>query len=413
MSEETWDGLGRARQLLADTERLAQTITTPAVGNPHGFRAWALREIVTALSGLDPAEAERVARTIPDPLYQAKAFTDVAGALVKVDPGRARELLAEAERIVPRTDLVLLGCRALVAVVGVLADLDPEDAERVAWGIADPAYRVHALTEVAGALAGVDAGRARDLLAQAEDVVRSGSLDEPERALAWVAGVLTRLDPGGAERLARTIAEPYAQGRALREVVTVLAESEPDDAERLAFTIGHRLRRAQALTLIARALAASNAERARGLLIEAERLARTVPRAWWQARALMQVASALIAVDVERARDLLAEAEQIARTDSHPDPVLEDAAQALARIDPGDAERLARSIRRPANRNNAQKKVAEEMALADPDNAVRLAHTIPSLAYQCRALAGIARVWGGDLRWGHEVADVSAERCRA
>ncbi|OLT25878.1 hypothetical protein BJF79_43895 [Actinomadura sp. CNU-125] len=347
---------------------------------------------MTTLALINPGEAERVARTITAPQCQAEALVEVADALWEAEPLRARVLLADAERVsqaIGPHEGFLRG-RILVRAAELLARMDPGDAERLARATNKPTVcRVEALTKVAGVLVEADAGRARMLFADAETIART--LDhEQERALAWIAGGMARLDADEAERLARTIPDPYAQGRALREVTRALTERDVDTAERLARTITDPLRQAQALEVTAAALATAAPQRARKMLTDAERLARTIHQPWYRARTLVRVADTLAEVDPEQARRLIADAERFLSTEHHSSPVLEDAAKMLTKVDPREAERLAQAIPEPRHRAKALKKVAEEVARTDPNDAERIAHTIAPGRSRIQTLVGIA-----------------------
>jgi hypothetical protein len=65
----------RARALLGEAERIARTITD------HSYRTMVLVQIVQALAGTHPAEAEHLARTITDPFNQSLAFAYIARAI--------------------------------------------------------------------------------------------------------------------------------------------------------------------------------------------------------------------------------------------------------------------------------------------------------------------------------------------
>ena len=83
----------RAARLLADAERIANSITDEC------SKASALSGVAEALAATDPDRAERIANSITDEYWKASALSDVAEALAATDPDRAARLLADAERI--------------------------------------------------------------------------------------------------------------------------------------------------------------------------------------------------------------------------------------------------------------------------------------------------------------------------
>ncbi|WP_326825834.1 hypothetical protein [Streptosporangium sp. NBC_01756] len=124
----------------------------------------------------DPAEAERIARSITDPDSQARALREIAKVVARHDRDHARDLLTEAERIA-RT---LTWQKELRCIAEVMAGFNPAEAERIARSITDPGSQARALREIAKAMAGHD--------------------------------------PAEAERIARSITEPFSQSLALYEI---------------------------------------------------------------------------------------------------------------------------------------------------------------------------------------------------
>jgi hypothetical protein len=142
-----------------------------------------------------------------------------------MDPGRAGQLLAEAEqwaRAIGRSDLQ---AAALTSVKVATAQIDPDhagqllaEAEQYARTIGGAPARLESLGEVALAAARIDP-------AQAEQVIRSLPPDPPR--LADVAMAAARTDPASGERIAATSADGYLQAL-VRAVVAVRAD--PADA---------------------------------------------------------------------------------------------------------------------------------------------------------------------------------------
>ncbi|MEU8118098.1 hypothetical protein AB0C21_05255 [Spirillospora sp. NPDC049024] len=398
-------GSARARQLLTEAESIARTVAYPSVGHPSGFQSWALREIVRPLSRLDPDDAERLARTIATPRDQAEALNDVASALVNAQPDRARRLFTDAERAaehnltyIPIREGTLPSYtgerdRALVVICSSLAPLDIADAERVARTIDGREWKVSALHAIAETSIASDPRRARRLLTEAEHLARTGGFHPLGYVLGEVAGTRARLDRHTAERIARGISDEYAQGRALREIVRNLAETDPHHAEGITAHITNPIRRAQAITLIAAALAKTEPGRARRSLADAADLLLTsdTRHPWLQARTLTKIAAAAVQPDPALARTLLTEAERIPCPHYQAAVLLEDMAEAMARLDRAEAERISHSIAQPpVHRLNALRKIGRVIVADDPDHAERIALELPRPHHQARAMAGMA-----------------------
>ncbi|WP_283136282.1 serine/threonine-protein kinase [Rhizohabitans arisaemae] len=69
-------GLGHT--LFRQAEHIVRTMA-----DPHGRQGWALRSIAEAVADHDPVEAERIARSIPDPSGQAGALAAVAAVVAR------------------------------------------------------------------------------------------------------------------------------------------------------------------------------------------------------------------------------------------------------------------------------------------------------------------------------------------
>jgi hypothetical protein len=210
----------KARDLLADAADLAYTLPT----RHESDRNKVLAAIVRALTELDPAEAEQVARTITWPRGQIGALADIAKALAGRDPGKARDLL--------------------------------NDAERLARTESDPGSQAGHLIDIATGLADKDPVKTHDLLTSAERL----ALGIPEsgrrsRKLVDIVKVLAEHDVADAERVARTIPESGARDWAVAEISVAIAKRSPAEAERLARTLSDPFLRTQALAQTGKALA--------------------------------------------------------------------------------------------------------------------------------------------------------------
>ncbi|QFG24170.1 hypothetical protein [Actinomadura sp. WMMB 499] len=242
----------------AEAERIARSIPGPTC-------TWALKGVAAVVMETAPAEAERIARSITNPTARAPALGQVAGAVWELDPQHARALLAEAEHI----------ARTLV-----------------------PGFsRARALSEIAGAVAGHASYRARGLLTEAERITRSDTKTFQKWALPDVAENLAALDPAEAQRIVRSIADPYDRTKALGKVTETIAGFDPATAERIARSIRRQhidrfvtkffpnkwrvaqpleFYGAQALAVVAGAVRNSDPQHALALLNEAERTARSI-----------------------------------------------------------------------------------------------------------------------------------------
>ena len=188
------------------------------------------------------ADAERIANSITDESSKASALSGVAKALAATDPDRATRLLTNAERIANSITDESSKASALSRVAEALAATDPDRAERIANSITDESSKASALSDVAEALAATDPGRA--------ERIANSITDESSKALALsdVAEALAATDPDRAERIANSITGEYLKALALSGVAKALAATDPDRAERIANSITDEYLKASALT---------------------------------------------------------------------------------------------------------------------------------------------------------------------
>jgi hypothetical protein len=223
-----------------------------------------------------------------------------------------------------------------------------------------------------------------------------------------IAKVIRTRDPAragdllaDAERLARTARHPRQDG-ALEIIAVATAEAmaatDPVGAERLARTITDPHRQARALAEIAKVMSDRDPARAVVLLTDAERLARSAAPGG-HAMDLRIIAKAMAATDPVGA-------ERLARTITDPrqkDDALIEIGMAIRERDPAraeelltDAERLARTINNSPNLGLVSPAMLGRIALAVAEQnlatAERLARTITDRTYQVVALAEIAKV---------------------
>ena len=148
------------------------TAAVPSAPDAHGVRSAgnAVGEVAQQDSGParnDPAraarllaDAERIANSITDESSKASALSGVAEALAATDPDRAARLLTDAERIANSITDESSKAAALSGVAEALAATDPDRAERIANSITDESWKASALSGVAEALAATDPDRA-------------------------------------------------------------------------------------------------------------------------------------------------------------------------------------------------------------------------------------------------------------
>jgi hypothetical protein len=273
----------------------------------------ALAAIAAALADTDPDHALAAADHIDDLGDKIRALATIAAALAPGDPDRAHDVADQAMATVNRIDDTLTETRwrqnirewmtgegplrqaeELAAIAAALAPADPGLALAAADRIDDPADKARALTRIASALAGTDAGRAGELADQA--IAAADRIDNPvakREALADIAPVLADTDPGRALAAADRIDDPADKARALTGIASALTAADPDRALAAADRIDDPADKARALTGIASALTGTDPDRARDLADQAIAAADRIDDPADKARALTPIASAL------------------------------------------------------------------------------------------------------------------------
>ena len=322
----------RAVWLVADAERIAQTIT-------NGFEKHrSLDEVATALAATDPDRAEQIARSIDDDFWRVSALVHVAMALAATDQDRAALLVADAERIaqsIPEEESSYDDTRSEIAIA--LAATDPDRAEHIAQGI------------------WADDSKARTLAVIAK--VRAAT--RPEHVVQSLPHT-SYGDPNDIEFVG---------------IATALAAADPDSAERIARSMPEGRWRVRVLAVIAMALAATDQDRAARLAADAERIIGSITKDSWRVSALADTATAWAAIDRDHATRLIADAERITQSIASEESkasALADIVGALAAINPNRALRTAQSITRDLPRVTALARAAKALAASDPDRAARL-----------------------------------------
>lgn len=323
-------------------------------------RGWVLAAVAGPMTAVDPARAERVARSIAGKDSKVVALTAVASALRGDDSTGAQRLIADAEQTARTITGQSARATALVQVAKAAAASDPArtcrlitEADRAALAaatrdspvavLARPAkvqamakarmtryqcWKARTFADVAPALAAADPDRAAELITEACDTVHSITGEDSKGAV--LASVATGLAAAAPALLA---GNPSHADRLVAE------------AEHLAQVIIDKRVPAFVLASLARALRISDPGRASMFMTDAERAARSLTYRSQQAEALTSVAAA--AAGTAQAAALLADAQGLIQDildeglDTSP---LADSAVALAAIAPDFAESIAESI---------------------------------------------------------------------
>ncbi|MFD0306887.1 hypothetical protein [Streptomyces sp. NPDC127119] len=359
------------------------------------------------------AEVERHARTLNNPQERATLLAGISADLVKHDPGRAMDLMTEAERILadvitdPFSRWLKLG-EALTAMA-VHAPDAVKDFVDAMTGDADPDQRTSTLTFIAGDLAESAPGVAEHIAyaINAPDGVASLSMQDISKALA-------ASDPDAAERIARAIPDPKLWGPALCTIAQALMKKAPGrsrdllaEAEQLIRTQQQPTEQVTNLSAVAEVLARFDPEQARGLLVEAEHvvrggLGRDTLDAWvendafrrdgptlakvWTASALLALAAGWAEVAPDRAVELLTEVDGSGADLTMSTPKIEDTVRTLARRDSAAAVHCVSLLSDPYDRKRAMEDIIGVVAGHDPPEAERIARGIPDPAVRCLAL---------------------------
>jgi hypothetical protein len=198
---------------LADSDREHAALLLAEAGNPAWDNGQPLvfGEFAVALARVDPARAEALVSSVPDPMARAVRMEDLITVLIERDMGAA----ARVARAIPDDEDWPYRPKAavLAQVAAVVAVTDPDQAEALARSAPEEVHR--------------------------------------ERGLGFVAEAVAAADPGRAERLAGEIRSEYVRWQALRDVVGAMAAAHPGHAERLAMMITDPMLRTRALLTIA------------------------------------------------------------------------------------------------------------------------------------------------------------------
>jgi hypothetical protein len=358
-----------------------------------------------------------IARTITDETMKARVLAGIAGAAVAVDRDEARRIATDAERVAHTITDKKDKAQALAGVAAAIGTVDAgealriaRDAERIAQAIIKVfgsnsqrkrQDKTAALAGVAGAIGTVNAGEALRIASDAERIARTiTNTKKKEQALTDVAMAVAAVDAGKALRIAQSTTDSGSKAQLLATIATAVAAVDAGEAlriargaEHIAHTITNNAlgglllamfgadQKSLALAFVARAMAAVDAG-------EGLRIAQTISDNASKALALAGVAGAVAAADPDETLRIAADAERIAQTITTL-PIT------------ADAERIAQTI----TPNEILQAVIKELALAsiaaavtavDPDETRRIAQAITDEAMQAQALAGVAPMWGSD-----------------
>jgi hypothetical protein len=379
----------RAARLSAEAERIARTIPDQAT------RAAALLNVATNAPSGDQgrrkallAEAEQLVRSAPPGVKRVDALLEFATHALTREPYRAAHFLAEARQQLEKIRDKDAKGAAEYRWMQLTAMRDVNEAERVARKIKDRWERENYLSMfVVSGVAATDLTRALRIADSLEPIHKFCARMEIAAAIAPNA-------PDQAEQIARQITVETWRATALYRLTETVAATDPDRAERIALSIAGLGGRVPALSAVALAVAGRDRDRARRLVEAADRLSDgIIDNAMDLSKefALSKLAPAMALIDAKRA-------ERIAGSIQDPDDRDEALSEVVAvtAADLPFAERVARSIADPPTRWMALSDVAESAALVSPSDAERIALSFPDPTEQVVTLAAIARILNGD-----------------
>jgi hypothetical protein len=190
------------------------------------------------------------------------------------DPGRARQLLDEAERLADQVSHFPPSWE-LAELVRTVATLSPAEAIGLVTRIPGSLARVGPLATIASRVFEDEPERARDLFHHAVEAANGLPAERDRRASLTQLAVLMRdSDPGGAAELAGTVAKDAESDWERSQAAIALAGARPDRAARLIEEIGDDAFRGMALAELARSLAETDPRLARTTL---DRAMATIP----------------------------------------------------------------------------------------------------------------------------------------
>lgn len=394
----------QARALLAISQAVAATGDL--------VRAAAIAESA-AVSRSDTSTAEHLSRRDSSGLtrYAETARkdnrTDPDQIVAAIDEGNLDQADRLASSIRRRTER----SRAMVVVVRAMVRAGRlTRAEEIAHDITHLRHRAKALTELVVPIADLgDTARAEALATEADRTARLGQVrTRPEVVTAVFKAVAVAGDVDTAEALARSLTSSRQQARALAELVAVVAGGDPDRAAALTGTIEDPYWRAQATLDLRRAAGDVGTATA-----EIAVLIRAIPYSREQATAWSALSTALAdSGDLRRAETVARSIDNV-QWQGH---ALEHLVRVLAGH--GDLDRatgLAETIVDPDCRNRAL------VVVATASGVTARARSIGDPRARARALATLAASAGStgdpvtvaELIEAAEAVDYTAQRAQA
>ncbi|MEU6857885.1 caspase family protein [Glycomyces sp. NPDC046736] len=373
-----------AQGMAAAAERIARA------ARDDERRRRALLELAQGYAWVDPGHAVQLVKSSYSPhLDRGPAIESIAATVATVAPSRLTDL-ARAVKTAPDADKMLVG------LVKGIAPVMPEAALSIADTIENQHAKSLAFTQFV-------IGAAIDSTALAKSAL--GRINPP-KARAEAAALLARrlvetlpaftieaadsIEPGVATGHAKSLAligasramtpeDSIRSERYLHEAVHYALQLDEDDPTR-----------PELLRELASELAAFDRNRAVELLEAAERGARAFPDSAAATRN-----STLAGIMIAWAPLVPANSERIAGELSIEtaawDECLREAALALAAPDPRRAEKVARMIGDPAERNSALLDLIEKLSTASTARAERIAASLPQGEYRARASLLVAK----------------------
>ncbi|GAA1973530.1 serine/threonine-protein kinase [Catenulispora subtropica] len=246
-----------------------------------GWKSNDLTVLATAVAAVDPAEGERLARSVPSDEERPAALARVAAVIAAAHAGRARELTEEAVIAAAALTDRAERSEALYKVTCAVAMFDPHRAEQIARSITEPLDRRErrrvrqgtfvdgdavqwfppALAAVAAVVAPTDPRRGWQLAEEAEAAKFSpehfhlGFVDQSPfvEMLAHLALASVATDPHRARRLAESALHvaDTEYGYYSVDAAAALAGAFPDLAERIATGLTWKYQRDEMLARLA------------------------------------------------------------------------------------------------------------------------------------------------------------------
>lgn len=370
-------------------------------------RALCLAEVAATRAPLSPIRrnallehALEIARGIGDPAARALALRTVALRVARLDRARAWEIGQEAltiagglqapvEAAMVLRELAVLAWRTNPAMAPQVCEQARAQAHRV-----EPAtYRVACLRDLATAMVAFDETWARQVLAEARQVLLGAPPQEAElpMARAELAAAYAPLDLDAAQELLEAIGDPVTREEAISSVAWAIASQSPDRVLVVAQWLPEGPARAHVMAAAAAALppdlAPLGADLARTALAMAA--GDTGERA---DDTRVGVAVALVRTAPEEALTVLQQMADPERRDA----AIAAVAERRAESDPLAAAELLSQVDDLPAVEPVLARIAPRLAKKHPTEALEMARKLLSRRLRCLALVGIAEaLYGG------------------